>query len=170
MKTKHAVAAEVGIAMDETRMQSRQGVVTVGTEALARHRRILRSDFGVIYEHYRRKVFVWCLRIARNPEDAEDLTQDAFLLLFRKIDTFRGESTFSTWLYRLVTNVALMRLRRKTLPQTSLEDNIEAHEGALNLYQELKHFERNMASSVVRIDLDRALEQLPEGYKRVFFL
>jgi len=170
MKTQNAVAVAGGIAMDETRMQSRQGVVTVGTEALARRRRILLSDFGVIYEHYRRKVFFWCLRIARNPEDAEDLTQDAFLLLFRKIETFRGESTFSTWLHRLVTNVALMRLRRKTLPQSSLEEHLEDHEGALNLYRGLKRFERNMASSVVRIDLDRALEQLPEGYKRVFSL
>lgn len=170
MKTQNAVAAEGGIPMDDTRMQSRQGIVTVGTEALARRQRILRSDFGVLYEHYRRKVFCWCLRIARNPEDAEDLTQDAFLLLFRKIDTFRGESTFSTWLYRLVTNVGLMRLRRKTLPQSSLEENLEAHEGAPNLYQELKRFERNAASSIVHIDLDRAFEQLPEGYKRAFFL
>ena len=63
-----------------------------------------------------------------------------------------------------------MRLRRKTLPQLSLEENIEAHEGALNPYQELKRFERSMASAIVHIDLDRALEQLPEGYKRVFSL
>jgi RNA polymerase sigma-70 factor (ECF subfamily) len=170
MKAQKAISAEGGLAMDETQMRSGQRVVTVGNEALARRQRILQSDFEVIYEHYRRKVFFWCLRFARNPEDAEDLTQDAFLVLFRKIGTFRGESTFSTWLHSLVRNVALMRLRRKTLPQSSLEENLEEHEGAVNPYRELKRFERNMASSIVRIDLDRAIEQLPEGYKRVFFL
>jgi RNA polymerase sigma factor (sigma-70 family) len=56
-----------------------------------------------------------------NTADAEDLTQEAFLQLYRKIGTFRGESAFSTWLHRLSVNVVLMRLRRKTLAETSLE-------------------------------------------------
>lgn len=170
MKTQESVAARGGIRMDEMSVQPRLRVVTDGAQALARRRRILRTDFETIYELYRRKVFLWCLRIVRNPEDAEDLTQDAFLLLFRKIDSFRGEATFSTWLYRLATNIALMRLRRKALPQSSPEEILENHAGALRPHQEFKHFERNMASSIAHVDLSRALDQLPEGYRKAFSL
>ena len=60
-----------------------------------------------------------------NTAEAEDLTQDAFLQLFRKIGTFRGESAFSTWLHRLAVNVVLMKLRKKTLPETSLEESTD---------------------------------------------
>jgi RNA polymerase sigma-70 factor (ECF subfamily) len=103
-------------------------------------------------------------------EDAEDLTQDAFLLLCRKINTYRGESAFSTWLYRLATNIALMRLRRKTLPQTSLDEILETHEGAINPRQELRTSDRALAASVARVDLERMFDQMPGGYRKAFFL
>ena len=61
-----------------------------------------------------------------NPSQAEDLAQEAFLQLFRKIDTFRGESAFSTWLHRMTVNVVLMQLRKKGLPSVSLEETLEA--------------------------------------------
>ena len=60
-----------------------------------------------------------------NPADAEDLMQEAFLQLYRKIATFRGESAFSTWLRRMTVNVVLMRLRKKSLPTDSLEETLE---------------------------------------------
>jgi len=60
-----------------------------------------------------------------NPTDAEDLAQEAFLQLFRKIATFRGESAFSTWLHRMTVNVVLMQLRKKSLPVVSLEETAD---------------------------------------------
>jgi len=81
--------------------------------------------FERIYRLHSRRVYALCLRMVGNTAEAEDLTQDAFLQLFRKIGTFRGESAFSTWLHRLAVNVVLMKLRKKTLPATSLEESTD---------------------------------------------
>ena len=145
-------------------------VVTDDARAEARRQTILATDFAAIYEKYRPRVYLWCLRIARNAEDAEDLTQDAFLHLSRKIGTYRGESAFSTWLYRLATNIALMRMRRKTLPQTSIDEILKSREGAINPLQELKNFDRALTASVARVDLERAFEQLPCDLSSALFL
>jgi RNA polymerase sigma-70 factor, ECF subfamily len=67
------------------------------------------------------KCYNLCLRMAGDPTKAEDLTQDIFLHLFRKIATFRGESAFSTWLHRLSVNVVLMRFRKKRIAETSVD-------------------------------------------------
>ena len=80
------------------------------------------AAFERIYRLHNRRVYALCLRMVSNPAEAEDLTQEAFLQLFRKIATFRGESAFTTWLHRLSVNVVLMKLRRKTLAETSLEE------------------------------------------------
>ena len=152
--------------------RSTPGVRVVTDEARAQARRgnVLAADIEAIYDQYRHRVYVWCLRIARNVEDAEDLTQDTFLLLCRKINTYRGESAFSTCLYRLATNIALMRLRRKTLPQAPLDEILETHEGAINRRQELRTSDRALAASVALVDLERMFDQMPGGYRKAFFL
>ena len=170
MTTEDGAADGGRIAMKGTGIRPRLSVVTDEANAEARRRNVLTTEFKAIYEQYRPRVFLWCLHIARNLEDAEDLTQDAFLLLHRKINTYRGESAFSTWLYRLATNIALMRLRKKTLPQTSLDEILETHEGAINPRQELKTFDRALAASIARVDLERMFDQLPGGFRKAFFL
>src|SRR6202040_949119 len=80
------------------------------------------AAFEFLYSLQGRRVYALCLRMVNNPSDAEDLMQEAFLQLFRKIGTFRGESAFSTWLHRMTVNVVLMRLRKKSLPVASLEE------------------------------------------------
>jgi len=69
--------------------------------------------FEIIYQEHSRRVYALCFRMLGDPTEAEDLVQDVFVLLFRKIHTFRGESAFSTWLHRLTVNLVLMRLRKK---------------------------------------------------------
>src|ERR1700678_4255596 len=81
------------------------------------------AAFERLYQLHSRRVYSLCLRMVGNTTEAEDLTQEAFLQLFRKIGTFRGESAFSTWLHRLAVNVVLMRLRKKTVPVTSLDES-----------------------------------------------
>src|SRR6266403_1320237 len=71
------------------------------------------AAFEYLYKTNCRRVYGVCLRMIKNPAEAEDLTQQAFLQLFRKIGTFRGESSFSTWLHRVTVNIVLMYLRRK---------------------------------------------------------
>jgi len=149
---------------------AKRPVVINPSQAQARRQTVLATNLEAIYEQYRHRVYSWCLRIARNVEDAEDITQDAFLLLCRKINTYRGESAFSTWLYRLATNVALMRMRRKTLSLTPIDEILETHQGAINPRQELNTSYRALAASVARVDLERSFDQMPSGYRQAFFL
>src|SRR5260370_7537712 len=86
------------------------------------------AAFEFLYHLHSRRVYALCLRMVNNPSDAEDLMQEAFLQLFRKIGTFRGESAFSTWLHRMTVNVVLMRLRKKSLPVASLEETTDPDE------------------------------------------
>src|SRR6266852_153922 len=80
------------------------------------------AAFEYLYKANCRRVYSVCLRMIKNPAEAEDLTQQAFLQLFRKIGTFRGESGFSTWLHRVTVNVVLMHLRRKKPTELLAED------------------------------------------------
>ena len=88
------------------------------------------NAFERIYQLHGRRVYAFCLRMLGNTADAEHHAQDAFLQLFRKIGTFRGESAFSTWLHRLAVNVVLMRLRKKTLSETSLDEPADSEDEA----------------------------------------
>ena len=111
-----------------------------------------------------------CLRMVGNTAEAEDLTQDAFLQLFRKIATFRGESAFSTWLHRLAVNVVLMKLRKKKLPETSLEETNDPEDESSGPRREIGAPDLLLTGSIDRVHLDRAIGQLPPGYKQVFVL
>jgi RNA polymerase sigma-70 factor (ECF subfamily) len=102
--------------------------------------------------------------------EAEDLAQEAFLQLFRKIGTFRGESAFSTWLHRLTVNVVLMKLRKKTVSETSLEEQTEPDEETGGPRKDFGAPDNLLTGSVDRINLQRAVEQLPPGYRAVFEL
>src|SRR5665811_2504964 len=88
------------------------------------------AAFERLYRMHNRRVYSLCLRMLNNTAEAEDLTQEAFLQLFRKIATFRGESAFSTWLHRMAVNVVLMRLRKKGLPLVPLEETLESEDEA----------------------------------------
>jgi RNA polymerase sigma-70 factor (ECF subfamily) len=105
-----------------------------------------------------------------NTAEAEDLTQEAFLQLFRKIATFRGESAFSTWLHRLSVNVVLMRLRKKTLAETSLDETAEPDEEGGGPRKDIGGPDLRLSGSVDRVNLERAVEQLPPGYRSIFVL
>jgi RNA polymerase sigma-70 factor, ECF subfamily len=139
-------------------------------EAIRRAQRGDADAFERLYHLHSRRVFSLCLRMVGNTAEAEDLAQEAFLQLFRKIHTFRGESAFSTWLHRLTVNVVLMKLRRKSLPESSLEEVTEPDEESGGPRKDFGAADVLLTGSIDRVHLERAIEQLPPGYKAVFVL
>ncbi|HMD38485.1 MAG TPA: sigma-70 family RNA polymerase sigma factor [Candidatus Acidoferrum sp.] len=128
------------------------------------------AAFEALYQLHGRRVYALCLRMVGNPSDAEDLMQEAFLQLFRKIATFRGESAFSTWLHRMTVNVVLMRLRKKTLPAASLEETTEPDEETGGPRKDIGAPDLRLSGAVDRVNLERSIEKLPPGYRTVFVL
>ena len=124
--------------------------------------------FQALYDLHRRRVYSLCLRMTTNTAEAEDLTQEAFLQLFRKIVTFRGESAFSTWLHRMAVNVVLMHLRKKGLQVVPLEETTETEEDAPK--KDFGAQDPALAGSIDRIRLQNAIASLPAGYRTIFVL
>ena len=138
-------------------------------EAIAAAGRGSAEAFAALYALHKRRVYSLCLRMTGNVAQAEDLTQEAFLQLFRKVGTFRGESAFSTWLHRLAVNVVLMHLRKKGLAEISLDEAVEAPpEGGAP--RDFGERDPALAGSIDRVALERAIAKLPPGYRLVFVL
>jgi RNA polymerase sigma-70 factor (ECF subfamily) len=125
--------------------------------------------FQALYDKHKRRVYSLCLRMTANTAEAEDLAQEAFLQLFRKIATFRGESAFSTWLHRLSVNVVLMHLRKKSLPVVSLEETTQGTEED-SPKRDFGADDIALAGSIDRMQLQRAVDNLPPGYRTIFVL
>jgi len=125
--------------------------------------------FSELYVKHKRNVLAICIRMVRDYALAEDLTQEAFLQLHRKIASFRGESAFTTWLHRLTVNTVLMHLRKRALAVVSLDHLMEdvpeeragRSFGARDLMQ---------AGVADRLDIERAVDTMAPGYRSIFIL
>jgi RNA polymerase sigma-70 factor (ECF subfamily) len=125
--------------------------------------------FSELYVQHKRRVFAVCMRMVRDFALAEDLTQEAFLQVHRRISMFRGDSAFTTWLHRLAVNTVLMYLRKRALSLVSLDHLMEdipeeragRRFGARDLVQ---------AGVVDRLDIDRAMATMAPGYRSIFLL
>ena len=137
-------------------------------EAIERAKQGDAAAFEVLYNLHKRRVYSLCLRMTTNTAEAEDLTQEAFLQLFRKIGTFRGESAFSTWLHRMAVNVVLMQLRKKGLQLVPLEDDNEGEEETPK--KDYGAQDNVLAGSIDRLQLKNAIDRLPPGYRSIFVL
>ena len=147
----------------------RQGNEFNEAEAIGKAQQGDAEAFQALYDKHRRRVYSLCLRMTANTAEAEDLTQEAFLQLFRKIGTFRGESAFSTWLHRLSVNVVLMHLRKKSLPAVSLEETTQGTDDE-SPKKDFGTEDLALAGSIDRLQLQRAVEDLPPGYRTIFVL
>ena len=124
--------------------------------------------FASLFHAHKAKVYSVCLRMTNNTAEAEDLTQDAFLQVFRKLATFRGDSALSTWLYRIAVNTVLMHFRKKALKQVSLDEPY--NQDAKVVRREYGSRDDRLTGCVDRIALARAIKELPDGYRTIFLL
>ncbi|HEX8495425.1 MAG TPA: RNA polymerase sigma factor [Pyrinomonadaceae bacterium] len=123
------------------------------------------TAFEELYQRHNRRVYSLCLRMTQNVSEAEDLAQEVFIQLFRKIGSFRGESAFTTWLHRLTVNQVLMHFRKRSV---KLEQTTEEGETPVQIVTGTAN--PNSMPVVDRIALDKAVGQLPPGYRTVFLL
>lgn len=125
--------------------------------------------FAELFQQHKSRVYSVCLLMTKDVADAEDLTQEAFLQVFRTIGSFRGDAAFSTWLYRVAVNTVLMRLRRRKGGVTvSLDEPVNADSSSL--HREFGKRDPDLSGAVDRLALRRAIDELPEGCRKIFSL
>jgi RNA polymerase sigma-70 factor (ECF subfamily) len=124
--------------------------------------------FAALFNNHKAKVFSICLRMTSNSAQAEDLTQDVFLHVFRKLGTFRRDSAFSTWIYRVTVNTVLMHFRKKSLGCLSLDEPVNHPSGTRA--REYGDVDDELVGVPDRIAVSRALKELPAGYRTVFVM
>ena len=121
--------------------------------------------FEEIYRRHFRRVYSICLRMTGNPTEAEDLTQEVFTHLFKKIGSFRGESAFTTWLHRMTVNLVIMYFRKQ---QNRLEFTAEEDETPDQIVRGTEN--PNSMPVIDKISLEKAISKLSPGYRTVFVL
>ena len=125
--------------------------------------------FATLFQLHKKRVYSVCLLMTKDVAEAEDLTQDAFLQVFRSVGSFRGDSAFSTWLYRIAVNTVLMKLRRrKSPPPLSLDEPVSPDSPSLR--HDLGKADPDLCGVVDRIALRRAMLELPQGCRKIFAL
>jgi len=123
------------------------------------------QPFEEIFQLHHRRVYSICFRMMGNSTEAEDLTQDVFIQVFRKLGSFRGESAFTTWLHRLAVNLVLMHFRKNHVRKEQLTEDGET---PVEIMIDQNKFNRSPVLD--RLALNEAIVQLPDGYRMVFVL
>jgi RNA polymerase sigma-70 factor (ECF subfamily) len=132
-----------------------------------------RGDEGAferLYRSHSARVYALCMRMLRNPDEAEDSTQEVFLHVFRKIQGFRGASAFSTWLHRVAINTVLMRIRGSKVAKAALVENTEGSDENGTPRRELGAPDLHLEGYIDRVALENAIKQLPPRCKLMFVL
>jgi RNA polymerase sigma-70 factor (ECF subfamily) len=175
-----AQSAKYTFARKETKVNndpSRTATALPGSDVIERAQNGDPDAFATLFNAHKRRIYSLCLHMTNNAAEAEELAQDAFLQVFRKIASFRGDSAFSTWLHRIAVNTVLMHFRRKSPPQISLDEpynnNGDVHSNAGDgrpMGREYETRDLRLEASVTRVALSRAVGELPEGYRTIFLL
>ena len=125
--------------------------------------------FAALFQSHKKRVYSVCLLMTKDMAEAEDLTQEAFLQVFRNVRSFRGDAAFSTWLYRVAVNTVLMKLRRrKSPPIVSLDEPVSSESPSLR--RDVGKADPHLTGAIDRITLRRAMHELPEGCRQIFAL
>jgi RNA polymerase sigma-70 factor (ECF subfamily) len=147
-----------------------RATIPLGPELIRRAQQGDAEALASLFHTHEARIFALCLRMTNNVAEAEDLVQDAFLHVFRKLSTFRGDSALSTWIYRIAINTVLMNLRRKSPCQVSLDEPYNNREYAKPIRREYAARDGRLDSCVTRLVLTRAISALPSGSREIFLL
>jgi len=128
------------------------------------------EGFERLYQLHSRRVYRLCLRMVKNSAEAEDLTQTAFFQTFRKIQSFRADSRFSTWLHRLTVNTVLMHFRKRNRSEQSLDETLRPNDESTKPSVEFGGPDLNLNGVIDRVSLEKAIDRLPHGYKEMLIL
>lgn len=128
--------------------------------------------FEELVKRYEGRIYGHTLRLLGNREDAQDVLQETFLNVFKGLGNFRGDSTFSTWIYRIATNNALMRLRKHSRSERELDDELPPPESMKRqaLASHILDPKDALLEKEMLRELDKAVERLPEKYRTIFLL
>jgi RNA polymerase sigma-70 factor (ECF subfamily) len=143
---------------------------SLDSELVARAQNGDADAFATLFHTHKPRIYSLCLRMTNNTAEAEDVTQEAFLQVFRKLSTFRGDSALSTWLHRIAVNTVLMRFRKKSFSELSLDEPSTKNAEAKPVRREYGTRDGRLAGSIDRLALIQAIRELPEGYRTVFLL
>lgn len=137
--------------------------------------RILAGDtnaFGDIVDEHQKNVYNLALKMTGNPEDAQDMSQEAFIKAFNSLGSFRGDSKFSVWLYRIVSNVCLDFIRsRNRRPITSLNfQDLDGESAEYEIPDERELPEEELMRRLTRESVREGLQYLPEDQRQILLL
>jgi RNA polymerase sigma-70 factor (ECF subfamily) len=155
-----------------TRSRSYSSPVENERAIIAKAQRGEAAAFEVLYLAHQRRIFHLCLRMVNDWSRAEELTQDTFLQVYRKLQSFRFESAFSTWIHRIAVNMVLMHLRqnRALSHEVALESSVPDDGESLFTYESIGRCDERLDHTVDRVTLENAVGDLPEGYRVIFLL
>ena len=156
--------------------QKEQKITVAATEELALVQAAKRGDvaaFEQLVKRYDRNIFRIAQHITQNREDAEDVTQDAFLKAYENLEQFQGNSKFYTWLVRIAVNESLMKLRRRRTDRTvSLDEDIKTEEDTMP--REVADWSPNpeqlYKQGELKEILRKTIQGLPASFRTVFVL
>jgi RNA polymerase sigma-70 factor (ECF subfamily) len=169
-----APVSEADVSASET--EGKEAASPSDDELIARARAKDFAAFETLLGRYEDKVYRLAFRIVRNETDAKEILQETFVSIWRKLDTFKGDSQFGSWVYRIATNAALMRLRsQRRHPEVSTE---ELPIGYLDNYGQpmpagenwSKRPDDQLQSSELRTHIQTAVDALPDIYRTVFIV
>ena len=126
--------------------------------------------FECLYQKYARRIFAICKRMVNDESIAQDLVQETFLCAFRRLNTFRGESLFSTWLHRIAVNAALMYIRRTKIDPCAKSVEIQPLDQEDFQREFFTVRDHHLMDTADRIRLERAVGMFPPGYRIMFIL
>ncbi len=142
-------------------------------ELIAQFRKGCTTSFEAIVSRYETKVHNLAMRLTRNAEDAEEVLQDVFVTVYRKIEGFEGKAKFSSWLYRITVNAAFMKLRKRKQDQSISLDDMLPHlqNKAITQKNAFGACSDSLAlNNEIKDALEAAIKKLPDDYRAVFIL